>query len=133
MIEQDLYELGQILLVVIIVIGTYFFGFASGKYYKQKNKYDSEPTPKSHWNYRVATRLSKHPLRDEKWREYLILNCYYTNGILGSYGDIEVKMSAFEALDDLKSTNEFISHAFDKPIIDLDNFPNIYVETEQGQ
>lgn len=60
--------------------------------------------------------------------EYLILNCYYTNGVLNSYGDIEVKMSAFEELDDMKRTNEFISRAFDKPIIDLDNFPNVYTE-----
>lgn len=128
-IEQDLYDIVQIILYSIIVVVSFIFGFVSGKYNKH-NKDGNKPTPKSHWNYRVATRLSKHPLREEKWREYLILNCYYTNGVLNSYGDTEVKMSAFEALNDLKRTNEFISHAFDKEIIDLDNFPNIYTEVE---
>jgi hypothetical protein len=92
----------------------------------KKNK-NQKPKPPRYWNYRVGTRLVKHILRDEMWREYLIIECHYENKVPKSYGE-SVKMNGYEELHELKSANSLMSTAFEKDVINLDNFPNIFQE-----
>ncbi len=73
---------------------------------------------KSHWNYRVAKTISGGESL------FLIIECYYNeNGIADRYvnGNILANWSEYE---DLKGTYSLLGKAFEKPIIDLDNFPN---------
>lgn len=77
---------------------------------------------KSHWNYRVGTRITKTPVGE--YREYLIFTCYYKNGIPDAFGISEI--GHYDDIDDMEKSFEKIQKAFKKPIIDLDNFPNIY-------
>lgn len=130
--EQDLINLITCSLMIILMVVTWWFAYHQGvhderkkwmpKFRKEKEK--GHP-PEHYWNYRVGTRLQKHPLRDEMWREYLIIECHYKNDIPHSYGE-SVKMNGYEELDDMKSANSLMSGAFDKDIIDLDNFPSIF-------
>lgn len=92
------------------------------KLLKEKNKI----APQNYWNYRVATRLYKHPIhKEETCREFLIISCYYEHGKPTGYGE-SVKMSGWEEVEDLKKTNKLIELAFEKDIIDLDNFPKTF-------
>lgn len=93
--------------------------FIYSDYINRKNK---KEVKKSHWNYRVGTRIRITSIREH--REFLIFSCYYTNGIADSYGISDI--GYFEDLYDAKKSFSKIQKALDKPIIDLDNFPNIY-------
>lgn len=86
------------------------------------NKTHKNKPKKSHWNYRVGTRIIKTPIRD--YREYLIFTAYYTNGVLDSYGISEI--GKYDDFQDMQKSFDKMQKAFDKPIIDLDNFPNIF-------
>lgn len=93
--------------------------FIYSDYINRKNK---KEVKKSHWNYRLGTRIRITSIREH--REFLIFTCYYTNGIAGSYGISDI--GYFEDLDNAKKSFQKIEKALYKPIIDLDNFPNIY-------
>ncbi len=95
--------------------------FVYGKVIKRKN-----PTPKSHWNYRVGTRVIKK--ENTEYREFLIFTCYYSNGLPDGYGTSDINYS--DELAGLKYTFGKIKDCFDKPTIDLDNFPNIYLNKD---
>lgn len=128
--EQDWINVITVSLNLITIAVVWWFAYNQGVHDERKKhikliKKDKEPSPENYWNYRVGTRLQKHPLRDEMWREYLIIECHYKNDIPHSYGE-SVKMNGYEELDDMKSANSLMSGAFDKDIIDLDNFPSIF-------
>lgn len=74
---------------------------------------------KSHWNYRVGTRIVKTPIRS--YREYLVFTCYYKNGVPDSYSISSI--GHYDDLEDMQKSFEKIQKAFKKQIIDLDNFP----------
>jgi hypothetical protein len=127
--EQDLIDLITTVLMIVIMVVSYFFGYAQGKHDEKRKsvkKEDKEPAPKSYWNHRIATRLLKHPLEGRGfWREFLVIECHYTDGKPRAYGEA-VRMNGYEVMEEIKTTNEQIIKAFDKPVIDLDNFPNEY-------
>lgn len=87
-------------------------------------KIKESDTPESHWNYRLATRISKNGL-DRGWREFLIISAYYKKGKLESWGYSD-RTSGFEDLSSLKYTVEKFNEATEKLVIDLDDFPNIW-------
>ena len=88
------------------------------------------------WNYRVCTRTLKHPYNDEYYRIFSIYTVYYNdNNEPNSYGtnprtngldDTTNWLANVESVEDLKGNYDLISYAFNKPVLDLDNFPNIY-------
>lgn len=84
--------------------------------------YKNKPK-KSHWNYRIGTRIAKTPIGE--YREYLIFTGYYTNEVLDSYGISETYH--YDDVEDMQKSFEKIQKAFKKPIIDLDNFPSVFV------
>lgn len=77
---------------------------------------------KSHWNYRVGTKITKTPIGE--YREYLIFTGYYKNEVLDSYGISETHH--YDDVEDMQKSFKKIQKAFKKPVIDLDNFPNIF-------
>lgn len=132
--EQDWINLITISINVITIAVVWWFAYNQGVHDERKKNMPKtrrnvetgeKIKPPHYWNYRVGTRLQKHPLRDEMWREYLIIECHYKNDIPNAYGE-SVKMNGYEELDDMRSANSLMSTAFDKDIIDLDNFPNIF-------
>ncbi len=132
MAEQDLINLITCSMMLVLMGVTWFFAYHRGVHDERRKhiplvKKESEIKPPRYWNYRVGTRLQKHPLRDEMWREYLIVECHYENEIPRSYGESN-KMSGYEELHELKSANRLMSTAFEKEVIDLDNFPNTFQE-----
>ena len=90
--------------------------FFANKTHKKKSK-------KSHWNYRVGTRITKTPIGE--YREYLIFTGYQTDEVLDSYGISETHH--YDDAEDMQKSFKKIQKAFKKPIIDLDNFPSVFV------
>lgn len=77
-------------------------------------------TPKSYWNFRVASKTYKPKIGNE-YKLFGIVECYYGKG-----GKIEGckdfnNLLIWDNYDDLKYTYDKIKKAFDKPILDLDN------------
>lgn len=70
------------------------------------------------WNYRVCTQQDK-----SEGRFFLILPVYYKDGIANSWGN-QTKIHSTDTLAELKDDFELRQKAFDKPVIDLDNFPD---------
>jgi hypothetical protein len=101
--------LGAISFIVCMIIYV-------NKTYKNKPK-------KSHWNYRVGTKITKTPIGE--YREYLIFTGYYKNEVLDSYGISETYH--YDDVEDMQKSFKKIQKAFKKPIIDLDNFPSVFV------
>jgi hypothetical protein len=132
MVEQDLINLITCSLMVILMGVTWFFAYHQGEQNERRKhiplvKKESEIKPPRYWNYRVGTRLVKHVLRDEMWREYLIIECHYENEVPRSYGESN-KMDGYEELHELKSANSLMSTAFEKEVLNLDDFPNVFKE-----
>lgn len=100
--------LGAISFIVCMII-------YANRTYKNKPK-------KSHWNYRVGTRITKTPIGE--YREYLIFTGYYTNEVLDSYGISETYH--YDDVEDMRKSFKKIQKVFKKPIIDLDNFPTTF-------
>ena len=128
MTEKDLIDLITIVLMLVIMAVSYFFGYAQGKHDEKRKsiKKDDGIKPANYWNYRIATRLLKHPLEGRGfWREFLVIECHYTDGKPRGYGEA-VRMNGYEVMEEIKTANEQIIKAFDKPTLDLDNFPNEY-------
>lgn len=70
------------------------------------------------WNHRVVTTLQQGV------RLFDIAEVYYTEGVPHSYCSVGTCLTGWADLQDLKGTYDKIASAFEKPIIDLDNFPN---------
>lgn len=86
------------------------------------------------WNYRIGTKIFSYKKefegKNEKLAEhpdtrlFSIVEVYYDDeGIPNGYTEPN-PLSNWEDLKDLKGTFKLIKLAFDKFIIDLDNFPN---------
>jgi hypothetical protein len=113
-------ELTHIILNISVYVGVLIFIvcliISVNTVYKKKPK-------EFHWNYRVGTRITKTPIGE--YREYLIFTGYYTNEVLDSYGISDINY--YDDFDTLKFSIKKMRKAFKKPIIDLDNFPSIFV------
>ena len=80
------------------------------------------------FKYRVGTKIVSQE------RVFFIFECYYEDDMPSSYfqciddDEFPNPLSRWDNYEDLKETYVLMSAAFDKPVIDLDNFPNIYQE-----
>lgn len=108
-----IFNISVYLLAIIFVIGLIIY---VNRTYKKNPK-------KSHWNYRVGTRITKTPIGE--YREYLIFTGYYTDEVLDSYGISDINY--YDDFGTLKFSIKKMRKAFKKPIIDLDNFPSVFV------
>jgi hypothetical protein len=92
------------------------------------------------WNYRVCTHVFSYKktfvnnpklaeMKDQ--RLFSICEVYYDeNGVPDGYIQPDKNpLGNWEDLEDLSRTWEMIGPAFEKPIIDLDNFPNEWSES----
>jgi len=94
------------------------------------------------WNYRVSTKMFSYKdtfPENEKFCEmedqrlFSIIEVYYDKkGKPESYADDINPTANWEDLNDLTGTLDLIKLAHDKPIIDLDNWPNEYKPKEDG-
>jgi hypothetical protein len=90
------------------------------------------------WNFRIGTNSfsykdtfkdqnEKLALRPDE-RLFSVIEVYYDkDGKPTAYGEIN-PLNDWDNMKDLKGTYDLIADAFNKPIIDLDNFPNEYKE-----
>ena len=87
------------------------------------------------WNYRIGTEifsykktfegkneeLAKHP----DTRLFSLISVLYDEGgVPKSYSYEEKALNHWESMEELFSTYKLIGPAFEKPIIDIDNFPD---------
>lgn len=85
--------------------------------------------PVSFWNFRVGTYIEKlHPeiakLRKPE-RLYMIIECHYKSNKPTGYGEKDLLIH-MGSVKDLIWSHKKIAEAFNKPILDLDNWPNEY-------
>lgn len=90
------------------------------------------------WNYRICTHLFSYKktfmnntklaeMKDQ--RIFAIHEVYYDKeGKPDGVTENATTLGGWEELEDLKETIDLIKGALDKPIMDLDNFPNEYKE-----
>ena len=84
--------------------------------------------PKNSTEYRVCTKVYKGILMDNEiveWRDFSIFEVDLKNGLIVSYSDMNV-LEKHKNIKELKNEYKLIKNAFKKPVIDLDNFPNVY-------
>jgi len=83
------------------------------------------------WNYRVCTKQTEHG------RIFTILPVYYDLEVSNNGKTVKLKSESwgnqnkngvFETYDELNADWHRRQSAFGRPIIDLDNFPNLYNE-----
>jgi len=74
---------------------------------------------KTTWNYRICTRLNGSE------RTFFIYPVYYKGEIPNFWGEQNMYFTA-EKYSDLKEDFRLRQLAFEKPVIDLDNFPEIF-------
>lgn len=74
------------------------------------------------WNFRIGTK------KDAKTntRLFSVIECYYDSGHNPNGYGIKNILENWETPDELKWTMKKVLTAFDKPVLDLDNFPNEY-------
>ncbi len=109
------------IIAIIIFLIIMLSLFVYGKVIKRK-----KPMPKSHFNYRIATRTGISPIG--RYREYLIITCYYRNGVADSYGISDIGF--YEDIDSMKKSFSKIQRCLNEPILDLNNFPNPYLNKD---
>jgi hypothetical protein len=96
-------------------------------------KKDKE-TPKHYWNHRIVTEMKPDVMdRDslgntkfisKSFRVFSITEVHYEDDKPVAYGmDMNV-MSGWETLKDLKGTYDMLASAFEKPVLDKNNWPN---------
>lgn len=81
------------------------------------------------WNYRLCTKIEGKE-GSTRWRSYCIKEVCYTDDVPDGYADKNV-LEGFESVADLLWTVAHLKSAFEKPILDLDNFPNEYKEPSE--
>jgi len=75
---------------------------------------------KSHWNYRICSYTHE---RDNQ-RYLAIREIHYKDDIPVAVSTAELdNVNEFESLDDITWTIDAMKSAMNKPILDLDNFP----------
>ena len=94
------------------------------------------------WNYRVCTRIFSYKKefpkapemsKMEDQRIFSILEVYYDKdgNVNGYIDETKNSLAAWEDYDDLKGTHELMKLAFEKPILDLDNWPKFFGAEKQ--
>lgn len=89
------------------------------------------------WNYRVGTRIFSYAKEFENTdsnlkdipnaRLFSIIEVYYDkNGI--PQGHVNASVKDWDSYEDLVGTHNLMAQAFQKPILDLDNWPNEWKE-----
>jgi hypothetical protein len=83
---------------------------------------------KRYWNFRVVTKLyiydkETYPDREPE-RLFSVCEVYYTDGKPDSYIESKRILGDMESVKGLKWTTKKIKKAFNKPILDIDNWPN---------
>lgn len=87
------------------------------------------------WNYRIGTKVQKIKIKNSPFenRLFFIFECYYNkntklpDGYPERLDELDFpNLLVNETKKELKGTYKLIAAAFDKPIIDLDNWPNEY-------
>jgi len=87
------------------------------------------------WNYRVGTQIfsykntfkgkNKELANHPDTQLFSIIVVYYDKvGNIIAYSNHNNPLKDLESMEDLKRTYTLINEAFNKPVIDLDNFPN---------
>lgn len=76
------------------------------------------------FNYRIGTKKY-----DENERWFDIIEVYYTDGVPTDYYPDMSFMFKCESVEVLKNQVTRLLGVFDKPIINLDDFPNEFIET----
>ncbi len=90
----------------------------------------------SGWNYRVCTKFWKNDNPKTKHitggeRSFEIHEVYYDDDDKpGSYTERSVNAGG-ETLEELKKVHKMMEDAFEKPVLDLDNWPNEYFRKEK--
>jgi len=79
---------------------------------------------KTHWNYRVVTKLIPEVAATEEYRVFSIYEVYYHDDKADSYTESKTILDEVESVKSLKWINKKVKKAFKKPILDLDNWPN---------
>lgn len=86
----------------------------------------------SRWNYRVVTYMHSYKTIGRTERLFKIVSVYYEltdNGDITpvSYGESKTDiLDGHEDLSSLKFEVDIVTKACEKPILDLDNWPNEY-------
>lgn len=90
------------------------------------------------WNYRIGTHLFSYKevfvnnpklAKRKDQRLFSIIEVYYDEaGNPKGYSKDAKPLKDWEDLSDLIGTMDLVKLAIDKPIIDIDNFPNIWKE-----
>lgn len=88
--------------------------------------------PESHWNYRVVTKLVTVEALNKTYRTFSITEMHYENEVPKGYAEGKQILINDCDMADLKGSYDLIAGAFEKPIIDLDNFPNDYTGKTDG-
>lgn len=93
------------------------------------------------FNYRVGTEIYNYEFAGEQRSEriYSIVEVIYEDGKPVSHSlkredlkDYVNKLSFHESYDELKGTYDLIGKAFEKPVLDLDNFPNEFKNPKES-
>jgi hypothetical protein len=90
------------------------------------------------WNYRIGTKIFSYKDKFEAnnpelakqpdSRLFSIIEVYYNDkGEVDGYAEVN-PLSDWESLEDLKGTYNLIAQAYEKPILDLDNWPQTFEE-----
>jgi hypothetical protein len=92
------------------------------------------------WNYRLGTYIFSYKesfpdneefQKMENERLYKMLSVYYEkDGTITGYGE-KSDIDGFESVEAVTFTLEKMLEALSKPILDLDNFPKIYVKDDE--
>lgn len=85
------------------------------------------------WNYRVCTylQINENPKTKHIWtseRVFQIHEVYYDDEGKADLRTEDSRPIYGESLEDLKKGYTLMGNAFEEPILDLDNWPNEYVE-----
>lgn len=81
------------------------------------------------WNYRIGTKVFHYDkikgFEDhEPTRLFEMIEIYYKDGKPNGYAENINPVSNWETLEDLRGTLDLLKLASEKPIIDIDNFPD---------
>jgi len=81
------------------------------------------------WNYRVGTRIFSYEIGEDvpDARLFSIVEVFYgKDGTPEGYANASVQ--DWNSYEDLAGTHNLMAQAFQKPILDLDNWPNEWKE-----
>jgi hypothetical protein len=98
---------------------------------------------KNYWNYRIVTQIFKgrksYDMKDGSNKDipderiFSIVEVYYHDGKPDSYADSKGILLDHESVEDLKWVHKKIKKAFKQPILDLDNFPNKWIDDKKKE